>query len=845
MEQFQVTGMSCAACSAHVERAVRGVPGVTDVAVSLLTNSMQVEYGPPATAEQIVAAVEAAGYGASPGLGDDALEDTETPRLKHRLIASLCFLVPLMYLTMGHMVGLPLPPFLDGHENAFWFALAQLVLTLPVVYINRAFFLSGVKGLVSRAPGMDALVSLGAGAAVLYGLFAMGQIAWGLHTGDMDRVMEYRHDLYFESAAMILTLITVGKLLEAYSKGRTTSALKGLMDLAPQKATLVRDGVESTVPVDQVQQGDLVLVRPGESIPVDGEVVEGSSAVNEAALTGESMPVDKAPGDEVRAATINQTGALLCRATRIGKDTTLSQVIRLVQDAAATKAPLAKVADKVSGIFVPVVIAVAVVTLAVWLLLGQTLTFALSRAISVLVISCPCALGLATPVAIMVGSGVGAKHGVLFKTAAALESTGRIDTVVLDKTGTVTQGQPHVVAVRPAPGVDPARLLAVAAALEARSEHPLALAVLDYAAQEHITYQPAGEFQAVVGKGLTGQVDGAPAFGGNAALLREQSLLTDAVAREGAALAGQGMTALYFACGGQMLGVLGVADVIRPGSAEAVRQMKGQGLRVVMLTGDNETTAKQIAAQAGIDEVIADVLPDQKEAVVRRLQQTGWVAMVGDGINDAPALTRADVGIAVGAGSDIAIDAADVVLMRDELGAVAEAVRLSRRVIRNIHQNLFWAFFYNAVCIPLAAGAYSHFGLVLSPMLAAAAMSLSSVCVVTNALRLNLVRLDDARHDHTWRHKPVSRPEGAAPAAPADPAACPLPAGPQRVMHIQGMMCAHCQATVTHALEAIESVHAQVSWENGTAIVTVPACVTDEQLRQAVEAEDYTVTDIE
>ena len=845
MEQFQVTGMSCAACSAHVERAVRGVPGVTDVAVSLLTNSMQVEYGPPATAEQIVAAVEAAGYGASPGLGDDALEDTETPRLKRRLIASLCFLVPLMYLTMGHMVGLPLPPFLDGHENAFWFALAQLVLTLPVVYINRAFFLSGVKGLVSHAPGMDALVSLGAGAAVLYGLFAMGQIAWGLHTGDMDRVMEYRHDLYFESAAMILTLITVGKLLEAYSKGRTTSALKGLMDLAPQTATLVRDGVESTVPVDQVQQGDLVLVRPGESIPVDGEVVEGSSAVNEAALTGESMPVDKAPGDEVRAATINQTGALLCRATRIGKDTTLSQVIRLVQDAAATKAPLAKVADKVSGIFVPVVIAIAVVTLAVWLLLGQTLTFALSRAISVLVISCPCALGLATPVAIMVGSGVGAKHGVLFKTAAALESTGRIDTVVLDKTGTVTQGQPHVVAVRPAPGVEPARLLTVAAALEARSEHPLALAVLDYAAQEHIAYQPAGEFQAVVGKGLTGQVDGASAFGGNAALLREQSLLTDAVAREGAALAGQGMTALYFACGGQMLGVLGVADVIRPGSAEAVRQMKGQGLRVVMLTGDNETTAKQIAAQAGIDEVIADVLPDQKEAVVRRLQQTGWVAMVGDGINDAPALTRADVGIAVGAGSDIAIDAADVVLMRDELGAVAEAVRLSRRVIRNIHQNLFWAFFYNAVCIPLAAGAYSHFGLVLSPMLAAAAMSLSSVCVVTNALRLNLVRLDDARHDHTWRHKPVNRPEAAAPAASAAPAACPLPAGPQRVMHIQGMMCAHCQATVTRALEAIEGVHAQVSWENGTAIVTAPACVTNEQLRQAVEAEDYTVTDIE
>ena len=853
MEQFQVTGMSCAACSAHVEKAVRGVPGVTDVAVSLLTNSMQVEFVPPATEAAIVAAVEAAGYGATPGDGAGALEDRETPKLRRRLIASLCFMVPLMYVTMGHMVGLPLPPFLDGHENAFWFALAQLVLTLPVVYINRAFFISGVKGLVSRAPGMDALVSLGAGAAILYGLFAMGQIAWGLHTGDMERVMAYHHDLYFESAAMILTLITVGKLLEAKSKGRTTSALRGLMDLAPQTATLVEDGVERVVPVAQVKQGDTFVVRPGESIPVDGEVIEGNSSVNEAALTGESMPVEKEAGSEVRAATINQTGALLCRATRVGQDTTLSQVIRLVRDAAASKAPLAKVADKVSGIFVPVVIGIAVVTLAVWLLLGQTLTFALSRAISVLVISCPCALGLATPVAIMVGSGMGARRGILFKTAAALESTGRTDIVVVDKTGTVTMGQPHVVEVLPAPGVEPRRLAALAAGLESRSEHPLAKAILDYAAEQQIPYTPAEQMNAVVGLGLTGQVEGMTLTGGNAAFLREQGLTDPALEAQGAALAGKGITPLYFAADGRLLGVLGVADVIRPGSAEAVRQMKGQGLRVVMLTGDNEATARQIAAQAGIDEVIADVLPDQKEAAVRRLQQEGWVAMVGDGINDAPALTRADVGIAIGAGADIAIDAADVVLMRDDLLEVPAAVRLSRRVIRNIHQNLFWAFFYNAVCIPLAAGVYTHLGIVLSPMLAAGAMSLSSFCVVTNALRLNLARLDDTRHDHAWRHKPVHRAAEPAlcttdcsvPAQETPSAETAAPAGPVRTLRIEGMMCDHCQAAVTRALEGIEGVRAKVDWRAGTAVVTAPDSVSDEALREAVAAEDYTVTAIE
>ncbi len=841
MEAFQVTGMSCAACSAHVEKAVRAVPGVTSVAVSLLTNSMQVDYAAPATAEAIVAAVEAAGYGAQLGEAEDALEDKETPALKRRLISSLCFLIPLMYVTMGHMVGLPLPPFLDGHANAFWFALAQLILTLPVLIINRAFFISGVRGLLSRAPGMDALVSLGAGAAVVYGLFAMGQIAWGLHSGDMARVMEYRHDLYFESAAMILTLITVGKLLEAYSKGRTTSALRGLMDLAPQTATLVENGVERVVSVAEVRRGDLFLVRPGESIPVDGEVVQGTSAVNEAALTGESMPVDKAEGDEVRSATINQTGALLCRATRVGQDTTLSQVIRLVRDAAATKAPLAKVADKVSGIFVPVVIGIAVITLAVWLLMGQTLTFALSRAISVLVISCPCALGLATPVAIMVGSGMGAKRGVLFKTAAALENMGHIDTVVLDKTGTITMGQPHVVAAAPADGVSETQLVSVAAALEARSEHPLARAVLDYAAQQQINYDPAESMTAAVGQGLTGIVNGAAAAGGSMSFLRQQGLLTAALEQQGQEMAEQGMTPLYFAANGAVLGILGVADVIRPGSAEAVRQLQGQGIQVVMLTGDNEATARHIAAQAGITDVIANVLPDQKEAAVRRLQAHNWVAMVGDGINDAPALTRADVGVAIGAGSDIAIDAADVVLMRDDLLEVAAAVRLSRRVIRNIHQNLFWAFFYNVICIPLAAGIYSHLGLVLSPMLGAAAMSLSSVCVVSNALRLNLARLDDTRRDHAWRRRPVVRP------AEPEPAVCPIvPAAGRRTMRIEGMMCEHCQAAVTRALENIDGVVSTiVDWRAGTAIVDAPDHVTDEQLREAVLAEDYEVVGIE
>jgi len=837
MEQFQVSGMSCAACSAHVEKAVRGVPGVREVSVSLLTNSMAVDYTAPATQAAIIAAVEAAGYGAAPGA--DALEDRGTPRLRRRLISSLCFLLPLMYLTMGHMIGLPLPPFLDGTEYALRYALAQLLLTLPVAWINRAFFRSGVKGLLSRAPGMDALVSLGAGTAIAYGLFAMGQIAYGLRSGDMARVTSYRHDLYFESAAMILTLITVGKLLEARSKGRTTDALRGLMDLAPQTATLLENGVERTVPVGEVRAGDLLLVRPGESIPVDAEVVEGVSAVNEAALTGESMPADKAAGDTVRAASINQTGALICRAVRVGQDTTLSQVIRLVRNAAATKAPLAKIADRVSGIFVPVVIGIALVTLTVWLLIGQTLTFSLSRAISVLVISCPCALGLATPVAIMVGSGMGAKHGVLFKTAAALEATGCIDTVVMDKTGTVTMGQPHVVAVETAEGVTQAELLSAAAALEERSEHPLAKAVLDFAGQ---TVRPAvSDVTALVGRGLTGLLDGQTVCGGNAALLRERGLLPEALEHRGEAMAAQGMTPLYFAVGARALGVLGVADVIRPGSAEAVRQLKQLGLRVVMLTGDNTAAAARIAAQAGIDEVIAEVLPDEKEAQVRRLQQESRVAMVGDGINDAPALTRADVGIAISAGADIALDAADVVLMRDDPTAVAAAIRLSRRVIRCIHQNLFWAFFYNAACIPLAAGVYTRFGVVLSPMLAAAAMSLSSFCVVTNALRLNLSDPADSRRDRARKRCPVRRPPESA---------APLPVEPQSdagtiVLRIEGMMCTHCQATVTRALESIDGVHAQVDWQAGTAVVSAPAFVTDAQLRQVVEAEDYAVTAIE
>lgn len=859
MQRYEITGMSCAACASHVEKAVAAVPGVQSVAVSLLTNSMQVECAPDVDQvrlqKRICRAVEAAGYGAAPA--DDtmegALDDTETPRLKKRLIHSLCFLVPLMYLSMGHMIGLPLPPFLEGDgPGALVYGLLQLALTLPVCWINRAFFISGWKGLRSRAPGMDALVSLGAGAALLYGVFALIMIGAGLASGEEELVMQYRHDLYFESAAMILTLITVGKTLEAYSKGRTTDALKSLMELAPQTATVLRDGQPVTVPVSEVEVGDLFLVKPGEAIPVDGTVAEGVSSVNEAALTGESMPVDKFPGSPVSAATINQNGALTCRAERVGQDTTLSQVIRLVRDAAATKAPLAKTADKVSGVFVPAVIAIAAVTFLVWLLLGQTFPYALARGISVLVISCPCALGLATPVAIMVGSGVGAKHGILFKTAAGLETTGYTDTVLLDKTGTITTGEPSVVQVVGTRRVPEKFLLSMAAGLELRSEHPLARAILQRAEQDKIKYTAVAGFEAVPGKGLRGKVAGKVIAGGNAEFIRETCMLPPDLEEAGEQMSKNGITPLYFSLAGSPAGVIGVSDVVKKTSAGAIAQMKALGLNVVLLTGDNEGTARHIGSMVGLDadHVVAGVLPAGKEAEVRRWQAKGRVAMVGDGINDAPALTRAETGIAIGTGADVALDAADVVLVRSDLADVPAAVRLSRAVVRNIHENLFWAFFYNAICIPLAAGVFTGLGITLNPMIASAAMSLSSVCVVTNALRLNTFDPRKADRDAPPKHKAPPRQ------APAQPAACPVSCPVQttqkegktmnKTIHIEGMMCAHCEATVKKALEALDGVEsAAVSHEQGTAVVTLTAPVDDEALKQAVEAKDYTVTGID
>ncbi len=858
MQRYDVTGMSCAACAAHVEKAVAAVPGVADVAVSLLTNSMQVDYAPDAPRDieaAVCRAVEEAGYGAAPAAEEATaadLEDTETPKMKRRLLASVCFLVPLMYVSMGHMAGLPLPAVLEGDGwGALWFGLVQLALTLPVCFINRAFFISGWKGIRNRAPGMDALVAMGAGAALLYGLFAIGMILRGLLGEDRMLVMQYRHDLYFESAATILTLITVGKTLEAYSKGRTTDALKSLMRLAPQTACLVRDGREVTVPVAEVRPGDTFLVRPGESIPVDGEVLEGVSSVNEAALTGESMPVDKAAGSAVSAATINQNGALTCRATRVGQDTTLSQVIRLVRDAAATKAPLAKIADKVSGVFVPVVIGIALCTFAVWMLLGQTLTFALARGISVLVISCPCALGLATPVAIMVGSGVGAKHGILFKTAASLEAAGYTDTVVLDKTGTVTTGEPTVVRTVCADGVPEKFLLGLAASLEANSEHPLARAILHRAEADGIARSTVTDFEAVPGRGLRARFGGKAVAGGNADFIRAGAILPAALAAQGEALAAQGATPLYFSLDRRVAGLVAVADVVKQSSAAAIARLKALGLRVVLLTGDNAATAAHIAGQVGLAgaDVVAGVLPAGKEAEVRRLQTAGRVAMVGDGINDAPALTRADTGIAIGAGADVALDAADVVLVKSDLADVPAAVRLSRAVVRNIHQNLFWAFFYNAVCIPVAAGVLAPWGILLNPMFAAGAMSLSSVCVVTNALRLNLLKPYDTQHDAPLRRSPAlpARPEPVAtPAAAAARAANTKEEDPmQRTITIEGMMCAHCEATVKKALEAVPGVaKAAVSHEAGTAVVTLSEPVANGLLKQAVEAKDYKVTGI-
>ena len=842
MEQYNVTGMSCAACSARVEKAVAKVPGVTACSVSLLTNSMGVE-GTAAPA-QVIAAVQQAGYGASlkgaAQAAPDPLEDRETPVLKRRLMASLGFLLVLMYFSMGHMMwGWPVPAFFARNHVAM--GLLELLLTVAVMVINQKFFISGFKSLWHRAPNMDTLVALGATAAFGYSTYDLFAMTDAQVRGDMDGVMHFMMELYFESAAMILTLITVGKMLEARSKGRTTDALKSLMKLAPKTATVVRGGAEAVIPVEQVQPGEEFVVRPGENIPVDGVVLEGSSAVNEAALTGESIPVDKAPGDPVSAATINQAGFIRCRATRVGQDTTLSQIIRMVSDAAATKAPIAKAADRVSGIFVPAVIAIAAVTTVVWLLLGRGAGFALARGISVLVISCPCALGLATPVAIMVGNGVGAKNGILFKTAVSLEQTGKVDIVALDKTGTITSGEPRVTDVAPAPGVGQDELVRAAFALEQKSEHPLARAVLDYGRTAGLAPEPVTGFAALPGNGLRAVLQGRTLVGGSESFLDSQTRVPDAVRREGRRLAEQGKTPLYFAVDGRVLGLIAVADVIKEDSPQAVRELQNMGIHVVMLTGDNERTARAIGAQAGVDEVIAGVLPDGKEQVIRDLQRRGKVAMVGDGINDAPALTRADMGIAIGAGADVAIDAADIVLMKSRLSDVPAAIRLSRATLRNIHENLFWAFFYNTIGIPLAAGVFIPLGLTLNPMFGAAAMSLSSFCVVSNALRLNWFKLRDPRHDQKRR----GRRPGKQPARPQTTDETEE-LSMKRTIKIEGMMCPHCEARVKKALEALPGVtEAVASHEAGTAVVTLSEPVEDEALKKAVEEQDYTVVGIE
>ena len=841
MEQYNVTGMSCAACSARVEKAVGKVPGVTACSVSLLTNSMGVEGSAPA--EEIIAAVEGAGYGASrkgaekasssagPTNPEEALADHETPLLKKRLWSSLIFLAVLMYFSMGHMMwNWPVPRFLHGNHIAM--GLIQLLLTVAVMVINQKFFISGFKSLWHRAPNMDTLVALGASAAFVYSTYALFAMTDAQMRGDAAAVMDYMMEFYFESAAMILTLITVGKMLEARSKGKTTDALKSLMKLAPKTAVLERDGKEVTVPIEQVQKDDIFLVRPGENIPVDGVVVEGSSAVNESALTGESIPVDKAPGDGVSAATVNQSGFLKCRATRVGEDTTLSQIIQMVSDAAATKAPIAKIADKVSGVFVPVVISIAAVTTLVWLLLGQTAGFALARGISVLVISCPCALGLATPVAIMVGNGMGARNGILFKTAASLEAAGRTEIVALDKTGTITRGEPRVTDVLPAEGLEEAELLRLARALEQRSEHPLAKAVLQRAEEAGIPAAEVTDFQALPGNGLTARLDGAVLSGGNLGFIETRAAVPQDLQAQAEALAGQGKTPLFFSRDGELLGVIAVADVIKEDSPQAVQELRNMGIRVVMLTGDNRRTAEAIGKQAGVDEVVAGVLPDGKESVIRDLKKQGRVAMVGDGINDAPALTRADTGIAIGAGADVAIDAADVVLMKSRLSDVPAAIRLSRATLRNIHENLFWAFFYNTIGIPLAAGLLIPLGLTLDPMFGAAAMSLSSFCVVSNALRLNLFDLRDARKDKPLKtgHSKHSEEVTAM----------------EKTMKIEGMMCTHCEARVKKALEALPEVStADVSHEKGTAVVTLSGQLADEALKKAVEDQDYKVLGIQ
>ena len=852
MEQYNVTGMSCAACSARVEKAVSKVPGVTSCSVSLLTNSMGVE----GTADEaaVIAAVEAAGYGASvkgargagagagagsgraadvsaaAGADDDFLKDTETPKIRRRLIASLCFLVPLMYLSMGHMMwNWPLPEALA--ENHVAIGIAQLLLTGIVMVINQKFFISGFKGLIHGAPNMDTLVALGSAASFGYSLYALFAMTAAQMNGDMAGVMSYMHEFYFESAAMILTLITVGKMLEAHSKGKTTDALKGLMKLAPKTAVIVRDGEEVEVSIDQVRKGDIFVVRPGENIPVDGIVLEGSSAVNESALTGESIPVDKKPGDAVSAATLNHSGFIRCEATRVGEDTTLSQIIQMVSDAAATKAPIAKIADRVSGVFVPAVIAIAVVTLIVWLVAGQTIGFALARAISVLVISCPCALGLATPVAIMVGNGMGARNGIMFKTAVSLEETGKMQIVALDKTGTITSGEPKTTDILPAEGTSEEELLTLAYALEKKSEHPLANAILETGRERGVQSDlEVTDFQAVPGGGLTGELDGSRLAGGNLKYISQTAEVTDAVRRQAEELAEEGKTPLFFAKDGKLLGIIAVADVIKEDSPQAVRELQNMGIHVVMLTGDNERTARAIGKQAGVDEVIAGVLPEGKESVIRALKEKGKVAMVGDGINDAPALTRADMGIAIGAGTDIAIDAADVVLMKSRLSDVPAAIRLSRATLRNIHENLFWAFFYNVIGIPLAAGVWIPiFGWQLNPMFGAAAMSLSSFCVVTNALRLNWFKVHDASKDKKIKQN-VKKEKTTM----------------EKTITIEGMMCGHCEAAVKKALEELPQVSgAAVSHEKGTAVVTLNAEVADDVLKKAVEDKDYKVTGIQ
>ena len=860
MKQYTVTGMSCAACSARVEKAVSKVDGVTSCSVSLLTNSMGVEGS--ATDAQIVEAVEQAGYGASPKgtatesetdkannsleqlkAAQDALVDRETPKLRNRLIASLIFLVVLMYFSMGHMMwGWPLPEFFNGNHVAM--GLLQLLLTVAVMVINQKFFISGFKGLIHGAPNMDTLVALGSAASFGYSVYALFAMTAAQVNGDMDAVMSYMHEFYFESAAMILALITVGKMLEAHSKGKTTDSLKSLMQLAPKTATVVRDGVEQEISVDAVKKGDIFVVRPGENIPVDGEIIDGTTAVNESALTGESIPVDKQPKDAVSAATVNQSGFIKCRATRVGEDTTLSQIIQMVSDAAATKAPIAKIADRVSGVFVPAVITIAIITIIAWLIAGETVGFALARGISVLVISCPCALGLATPVAIMVGNGKGAKSGILFKTAASLEATGRTQIVALDKTGTITSGEPKVTDIVPdetffeETGNNAGKLLAIAASVEAKSEHPLAKAIMERAKTDEIAVAEVTDFSAVVGNGLTAILAGKMIKAGNLAFVSKFVKVSDDMRAKSVEFSKEGKTPLFFAADDRLCGIIAVADTIKEDSPEAVRQLKNMGIRVVMLTGDNEQTANAIGKQAGVDEVIAGVLPDGKEAVIRKLKKQGRVAMVGDGINDAPALTRADIGIAIGAGSDVAIDAADVVLMKSRLIDVPAAVRLSRATLTNIHENLFWAFFYNVIGIPLAAGLwYPLLGWKLNPMFGAAAMSLSSFCVVTNALRLNLCRVYDSKHDRKATPDRKNKTDKLNESEEKSMT---------KTMNIEGMMCCHCEARVKKALEALDAVsEAAVSHESGTAVVTLSSDISDEKLKETVEAEDYKVTSIQ